>query len=87
MEAGFTVIAPDLRGMGDSDKPETGYAKRSTAEDLHELVNRIGLPEVNLVGTDIGTMVAHAYATAYPGEIGRLVSPRRCCPASASRRS
>lgn len=79
-DAGFTVIAPDLRGMGDSEKPETGYAKRNVAEDLHQLVDHLGLSEVNLVGTDIGTMVAHAYATAYPGEIRRLVLSEAMLP-------
>jgi pimeloyl-ACP methyl ester carboxylesterase len=64
--AGFTVIAPDLRGLGDSAKPATGYAKSTVARDVHELVEHLGHPTICLVGMDIGTMVAYAYAAAYP---------------------
>ncbi|MFE7774595.1 alpha/beta fold hydrolase [Streptomyces sp. NPDC057445] len=72
-EAGFTVIAPDLRGSGDSGKPASRWTKREEAEDLHRLVRHLGLSEVNVVGTDIGTMVAHAWAQAYPDEVRRVV--------------
>ncbi|WP_199443035.1 alpha/beta fold hydrolase [Umezawaea beigongshangensis] len=72
-EAGFTVIAPDLRGSGHSDKPAGHWTKREEAEDLHQLVRSLGLTELNLVGTDVGTMTAHAWAQARSGEIRRLV--------------
>lgn len=74
--AGFTVIAPDLRGSGDSGRPAGRYTKREEAEDLHQLVagGEFGeFGEVSVVGTDFGTMVAHAYAAAYPDEVARLV--------------
>ena len=71
--AGHTVIAPDLRGSGDSSRPAGPYTKREEAEDLHRLIGHLGLDQVDVVGTDIGTMVARAYAAAYPSEVRRLV--------------
>ncbi|MER5523622.1 alpha/beta hydrolase [Streptomyces sp. NPDC002677] len=88
--AGFTVVAPDLRGTGDSGKPDSGYAKNDVAEDLHQLVatldpaGTVGTSTddtgINLVGMDIGAMVAHAYATAHPREVRRLVLSESVLP-------
>ncbi|MEU9993572.1 alpha/beta hydrolase [Streptomyces sp. NPDC048045] len=72
-DRGFTVIAPDLRGCGASGKPPGPYSKRQTADDLHRLALHLGLTSVHVVGTDIGAMVAHAYAQAHPGQVHRLV--------------
>ena len=59
----FTVIAPDLRGAGGSDAPTEGYTKSSLADDIYDLLVGLGLAEqVSVVGHDIGTMVAYAYA-------------------------
>ena len=70
----FTVIAPDLRGAGGSDAPADGYTKSSLAEDIHDLLVGLGLAEqVSLVGHDIGTMVAYAYAAAHRDSTSRLV--------------
>ena len=69
----FTVIAPDLRGCGDSDRPTAGYDKRTVAEDVHQLVRSLDLGPVNLVGHDVGMMVAYAYASRHPAEVRRLV--------------
>ncbi len=68
----FTVIAPDLRGCGDSDRPTSGYDKRTVAEDIHQLVQQLGLGPVNVVSHDVGMMVAYAYASRYPAEVKRL---------------
>lgn len=68
----FTVIAPDLRGCGDSDRPTTGYDKRTVAEDIHQLVQSLSLGPVNVVSHDVGMMVAYAYASRYPAEVKRL---------------
>jgi pimeloyl-ACP methyl ester carboxylesterase len=68
-----TVIAPDLRGFGQSGKPETGYDKKTMAQDIHALVQRLGLQRVAIVGHDIGLMVAYAYAAQYPTEVDRIV--------------
>jgi pimeloyl-ACP methyl ester carboxylesterase len=79
-DAGFTVIAPDLRGSGDSDKPAGRYTKRDEAEDLHRLVAHLGFDAVDVVGTDIGSMVAHAYAAAHPAEVRHLVLGESALP-------
>lgn len=68
-----TVIAPDLRGFGQSDKPTGGYEKKSLAQDIHALANSLGSKNVILVGHDIGLMVAYAYAAQYPAEVDRIV--------------
>ena len=58
----YTVIAPDLRGLGDSSKPLTGYDGKTVAEDIHQLVTQLGFKTIFLVGHDIGTQVAYSYA-------------------------
>src|SRR5215217_9206738 len=63
VEAGFRVVAPDLRGAGDSWRPTTGYDKRTMAADVHRLLgDHLGVGEPAIVaGHDIGLMVAYAY--------------------------
>lgn len=68
-----TVIAPDLRGYGDSEKPPTGYGKKALAADIHALMDSLGDKHIELVGHDIGLMVAYAYAAQYPDEVERIV--------------
>ncbi len=68
----FTVIAPDLRGVGESDKPESGYDKKTMASDIHELVGQLGYKKINLAGHDIGLMVAYAYAAQYGDGVNKL---------------
>ena len=68
-----TVIVPDLRGAGDSSKPETGYDKKNMAVDIHDLVLSLKLDHVTIVGHDIGLMVAYAYAAQFPQATERLV--------------
>lgn len=68
----FTVIAPDLRGVGESDKPATGYDKKTMANDIHELVKKLGYNNINLAGHDIGLMVAYAYAAQFPTEVKKV---------------
>jgi pimeloyl-ACP methyl ester carboxylesterase len=69
----YTVITPDLRGLGDSSKPLTGYDGKTVAEDIHQLVTQLGFKTIFLVGHDIGTQVAYSYAAAHPTEVKRLV--------------
>jgi pimeloyl-ACP methyl ester carboxylesterase len=66
------VIAPDLRGFGDSGKPEGGYDKKSMAQDVHALARSLGIQRAGVAGHDIGLMVAYAYAAQYPSEVTRL---------------
>src|SRR5947207_4515025 len=56
-----TVIAPDLRGFGESSKPPGGYDKKTMAQDFHALAASLGHKRIRLAGHDIGLMVAYAY--------------------------
>src|SRR5260370_22074861 len=68
-----TVIAPDLRGFGQSAKPSDGYTKKALAQDIHALAISLGLRKQIVVGHDIGLMVAYAYAAQYQREDDRIV--------------
>jgi pimeloyl-ACP methyl ester carboxylesterase len=68
-----TVIAPDLRGFGQSAAPPDSYTKAAMARDIHALVQSLNYDHIRLVGHDIGLMVAYAYAAQYPSEVDRLV--------------
>lgn len=68
-----TVIVPDLRGAGDSSRPESGYDKKNMALDIHGLVASLGFQRARIVGHDIGLMVAYAYAAQFPQETEQLV--------------
>jgi pimeloyl-ACP methyl ester carboxylesterase len=67
------VIAPDLRGFGQSAKPADGYDKKTMAQDVHSLAASLGFKQATVVGHDIGLMVAYAYAAQYPNEVNRIV--------------
>ncbi|WP_067814202.1 alpha/beta fold hydrolase [Actinomadura kijaniata] len=66
------VIAVDLRGMGGSDKPETGYDKKTMARDIYELVRHLGHDRVYVAGHDIGAMVAQSMAANHPEAVKKL---------------
>ena len=68
----YTIIAPDMRGLGESSRPTAGYDKKTIASDIHELMKSLGVEKINLVGHDIGLMVAYAYAAQYPNDIEKL---------------
>jgi pimeloyl-ACP methyl ester carboxylesterase len=68
-----TVIAPDLRGAGGSQRTPDGYDKKTMAKDIHGLVRQLGDEKAQIVGHDIGLMVAYAYAAQFPNEIGKVV--------------
>ena len=68
----FTIIAPDLRGVGESDKPKGGYDKKTMAIDLHELAKKLGYKKIDIAGHDVGMMVAYAYAAQFPNEVNKL---------------
>ncbi|MDX3354914.1 alpha/beta hydrolase [Streptomyces sp. ME01-24h] len=68
-----TVIAVDLRGMGDSEVTESGYRTEQLAEDVHELLKQLKLNDgVQVVGHDIGLWVSYAYASRWPSEVRRM---------------
>jgi pimeloyl-ACP methyl ester carboxylesterase len=68
-----TVVAPDLRGFGQSGKPAQGYDKKTMAQDIHALAQALGHRRVRVAGHDIGLMVAYAYAAQYPDGVDRIV--------------
>jgi pimeloyl-ACP methyl ester carboxylesterase len=68
-----TVVVPDLRGMGLSSHPQSGYDKKTQAADIRAVLTKLGIDHAVVVGHDIGTMVAFAYAARYPGKTDRLV--------------
>ena len=69
----FTVIAPDLPGIGDSDIPADGLDMKSAAVRIHDLARSLGAQKAEVVGHDIGLMVAYAYAAQFPAEVSKLV--------------
>ena len=69
----YTVIAPDLPGLGDSSKPVSGYDGKTVADDIYKLVTQLGFRQIFLVGHDWGGQVAYSYAAAHPNDVGRLV--------------
>jgi pimeloyl-ACP methyl ester carboxylesterase len=69
----FTIIAPDLPGIGESSIPKTGLDMKTSTERVHAAVRSLGYSKVRVVGHDIGLMVAYAYAAMYPEEVEKLV--------------
>lgn len=73
LAARHTVVVPDLRGMGLSSHPAGGYDKWTQAGDIRAVLDKLGIDRAAVVGHDIGTMVAFAYAARYPDKTERLV--------------
>jgi len=69
----FTVIAPDLPGIGDSAIPADGLDMKTAAIRMHALARSLGVEKAKVVGHDIGLMVAYAYAAQFPTEVEKLV--------------
>jgi pimeloyl-ACP methyl ester carboxylesterase len=69
----FTIIAPDLPGIGDSDIPKDGFDMKTAATRVHALARSLGVAKARVVGHDIGLMVAYAYAAQFPAEVEKLV--------------
>lgn len=68
----YTVVCPDLRGYGDSDKPRDGYDKKTMARDMHALMQALGHSSYALVGHDRGGRVGHRQALDFPDAVTRL---------------
>jgi pimeloyl-ACP methyl ester carboxylesterase len=69
----FTLIVPDLPGIGQSDIPATGLDMTTAAKRIHALARSLGVTRARVVGHDIGLMVAYAYAAQFPTEVDKLV--------------
>ncbi|WP_095084466.1 alpha/beta fold hydrolase [Mesorhizobium sophorae] len=67
------IVIPDLRGMGLSSHPVDGYDKRTQAADIRAILTALDIDHATIVGHDIGTMVAYAYAARYPDKTEKLV--------------
>ncbi|WP_431102992.1 alpha/beta fold hydrolase [Roseateles noduli] len=67
------VIVADLRGMGQSEKTSGGFDKKNMAKDMSELVTKLGLSQVDVIGHDIGAMVAFSFAANHPDQTRKLV--------------
>jgi len=68
-----TVVVPDLRGMGLSAHPDTGYTKKNQAVDIAEVLDRLQIQKADLVTHDIGNMVGYAFAAQFPQRVTRWV--------------
>jgi pimeloyl-ACP methyl ester carboxylesterase len=73
LEKNYTVIVPDLRGIGRSSRPAGGYDKKTQAADIRAVITTLGFDRTFVVSHDIGIMVAYAYAALYPDKVERLV--------------
>ncbi|HEX4487206.1 MAG TPA: alpha/beta hydrolase [Terriglobales bacterium] len=69
----FTVIAPDLPGIGESSIPSDGLDMKTAGTRMHDFVKSLGIDKAEVVGHDIGLMVAYAYAAQFPSETTKLV--------------
>jgi pimeloyl-ACP methyl ester carboxylesterase len=68
-----TVIVPDLRGMGLSDHPTDGYDKKTQGRDIAGALNALNIGKVDVVGHDIGNMVAYAFTAEHRDRVSKLV--------------
>jgi len=68
-----TVVVPDLRGMGLSSQPKGGYDKKTQAQDVAQVLDRLKIGSTALVTHDIGNMVGYAFAVQFPERVSRWV--------------
>src|SRR4051812_31666342 len=71
LTARYRVIAPDLRGYGETEKPPSAYDKRTMAKDIYELMRELGYETVAMVGHDRGARLATRFARDYPTAVDR----------------
>ena len=69
----FRIIAPDLPGQGDSDRPQSGYDTQALAVMVHKLLQQLGITRCCMAAHDVGAWVAYPYAALFSGEVRRLV--------------
>lgn len=76
----YTVVAPDLRGLGDSEHPTSGFDMQNMAEDIAQLATALGHETFNLVGEDWGASTAYQVASQYPARVKKLVYQEMVLP-------
>ncbi|PZU88167.1 MAG: alpha/beta hydrolase [Chelatococcus sp.] len=69
----YTVVVPDLRGLGLSSKPVSGFDKKTQAGDVAGVLDSLKIERADLVTHDIGNMVGFAFAAQHPRRVGRFV--------------
>ena len=69
----YIIIAPDLRGLGDSEKTQTGYDTKTVAEDIYQLIKKLGYNKIYLVAHDFGGPVAYSYAATHSEDVKKMV--------------
>lgn len=69
----YTVIVPDLRGLGDTSRPGSGYDVKTTSADIYDLVSSLGFSNIHLVGHDIGARTAYSFSLTHPDNVSKLV--------------
>ncbi|HLI06031.1 MAG TPA: alpha/beta hydrolase [Ktedonobacteraceae bacterium] len=84
-EHGYRVVAPDLRGYNDSDKPRKGYDVATLTRDIEGLIKGLGREQAIIVGHDWGGVLAWAFAMRYPGMTQRLIVMNAPHPAAMER--
>lgn len=73
MRAGYTPIVPDYRGAGKTEVSDTGYDKKSMAHDLRGLIAHLNFQHIDIIGHDMGLIIAYAYAALYPDETKHII--------------
>ena len=68
----YTILAPDVRGFGDSGRPKDGYDMRTIADDIAQLATVLGFEKFNLTGEDWGAAFAYALAAQHPDRVKKL---------------
>ncbi len=84
-EHGYTVVAPDLRGYNDTDKPRKGYDIPTLLRDIEGLIKGLGQQKAVIVGHDWGGVLAWAFALNYPEMTERLIVMNAPHPAAMMR--
>ena len=69
----YTVVVPDLRGMGLSARPSGGYDKKTQGHDVAGVLDALKIEQADLVTHDIGNMVGYAFAAEYPARVHRFI--------------
>lgn len=71
----YTVIVPDMRGLGQSSRPQDGdYTKKSVADDIYKLAQQLHLSRLYLAGQDMGGPVAYAFAARHPEMVIKMAA-------------
>jgi pimeloyl-ACP methyl ester carboxylesterase len=80
LAAQYTTVAVDMRGCGDSDRPEGGYDKRTVAADVAALIDQLGLGQARVAGHDWGGAVGYYLTAAYPGLVSHFAAIETVLP-------